>query len=51
MAKIPKNKNSEPLKIAKIAVFDTLKSVKIDFTENLSGKKIVRFPHCGSSTI
>ena len=50
-SKIHKNQNSEPLKIAKIVVFETSKYVKIDFTENLSGRKILKFQHCERQTI
>ena len=41
------NHNSEPAsKIVKIVVFETSISAKIDFTENLSGRKISKSPHC-----
>ena len=32
--------------MVKMAVFETLKSSKNDFTLNLSGRKFVIFPHC-----
>ena len=38
-------------KTYKTAVFDLLKSVKIDFTKNQSGRKIAKFPHCGKSLL
>ena len=34
-------------KIVKMTVFDGLKFAKIDFTQNQSGRKIAKFPHCG----
>ena len=37
-------------KIVKTAVFDLLKSAKIDFMYNQSGRKITKFPHCGKSS-
>ena len=33
-------------KFVKMAIFETSKSAKLDFTENLSGRKIAKFPHC-----
>ena len=33
-------------KIVKITVFDHLKSAKIDFTQNQSGRKNAKFLHC-----
>ena len=40
--------NFKASKIIKTAVFDLLKSTKIDFTWNHNGRKISKFPHCGS---
>ena len=41
-----KKHNSDPLKLLKKAHFDTLVFSNIDFTENLSGGKILEFQHC-----
>ena len=44
----PKKSNLKAPKIVKMVVFDLLKSTKIDFTWNHNGRKISKFPHCGS---
>ena len=33
-----------------MAIFETSKSAKLDFTENLRGRKIAKFPQCGKMT-
>ena len=33
------------------AIFDLLKSAKIDFIQNQRGGKIAKFPHCGISAV
>ena len=48
---IPKKSRIKASKIVKMAVFDLLKSAKIDFTYIRSGRKIAKFPHCRISTI
>ena len=45
MSKIPKNAKFRGAKMVKMAIFDLLKSAKIDFTKSQSGRKTVNFPH------
>ena len=37
--------------MAKTTILDLLDSQKIDFTENLSDGKILKFPHCDLATL
>ena len=43
VAQIYKNKNSEPLKLAKLTFLVRSRSPKLDFTLNLSGSKMINF--------
>ena len=45
-AKFHKNQNSEPLNVLKWQILH-FKNLQIDFTKNLSDRKILKFPHCG----
>ena len=47
----PKKSKFKTCKIVNTAVFDLLKSVKIDFMQNQKGKRFAKFPLCGISTI
>ena len=44
---IPNKSKFKASKIVKMTVFDPQKFAKIDFTQNQSGRKIAKFPHCG----
>ena len=48
--KLLEKSNFIAFKMVKMAVFDLLKSVIIDFTSNQSGRKIAKFPHCAIET-
>ena len=45
MNKCKNFKKKSKLRFVKMAIFETSKSAKLDFTENLSGRKIAKFPH------
>ena len=45
LSKMLKKSKFKPAKMFKMAVFG---ASKFDFTENLSGRYILKFPHCAS---
>jgi len=45
MSKISNNSNFRAGEMVKVAIFDLLKSAKIDFTYNQRGRKIAKLPH------
>ena len=50
VAKIDKNQNPETLKLPKMTFLDHLNSPKLDFTQNRSGSKNIKFQQCQALT-
>ena len=48
--KMHKKSKSKGSKCIEMAVYGPYKFLQIDFTENLSDRKVIKFPHCGAFT-